>query len=95
MTRKEEIKIAAVDYVRLSNRICPDEQSFFDGAEWADSHPQSDEYNTNKESNYHLITENNIEKESELYAQDVIGEFFQNIRHLFRNCLHCRRKSMK
>lgn len=41
MTRKEEIKIAAVDYVRLSNRICPDEQSFFDGAEWADNNPKT------------------------------------------------------
>ena len=41
MTRKEEIKIAAVDYVRLSNRICPDEKSFFDGAEWADNNPKS------------------------------------------------------
>lgn len=41
MTRKEEIKIAAVSYVRLSNRICPDEKSFFDGAEWADNHLKS------------------------------------------------------
>ena len=41
MTREEEIKISALDYVRLSHRICPDEQSFFDGAEWADKHPQS------------------------------------------------------
>lgn len=39
MTREEEIKIASIDYVRLSNRICPDEKSFFDGAEWADKNP--------------------------------------------------------
>ena len=41
MTREEEIKIASIDYVRLSNRICPDEKSFFDGAEWADKHPKN------------------------------------------------------
>lgn len=39
MTREEEIKISALDYARLSHRICPDEQSFFDGAKWADEHP--------------------------------------------------------
>lgn len=40
MTREEEIKISALDYARLSHRICPDEQSFFDEAEWADNNPK-------------------------------------------------------
>lgn len=49
MTREEEIKIASTDYVRLSNRICPDEKSFFDGAEWADEHPKNVWHNASEE----------------------------------------------
>lgn len=73
MTREEEIAVAFYGYrdaLKLSTfgdfEYIDIQEAFEEGAKWADS----------------TYVKGDIEKESELYAQGVIGDISEDIRHL-------------
>lgn len=79
MTREEEIIEAGIEYTMQNSPCCIGGDKFYEqakefnrnksfeaGAKWADS----------------TYVKGDIEKESELYAQSVIGELSQDVRHL-------------
>lgn len=91
MTREEQIERALNFYAPsywddisqvMSNReLTASYCGFRKGVEWADKHPINISHNTSEEPK---IDSNmiGIEKESELYAQGVVGELSEDVRHL-------------
>ena len=79
MTREEEIIEAGIEYNMQNSPCCIGGDNFYEqakefnrnksfeaGAKWADS----------------TYVKGNIEKESKLYAQGVVGDISEDIRHL-------------